>query len=289
MVELSYLQAIVIGALQGATELFPVSSLGHSILIPALLGGSWSHLVTESVSQHSEGSSYLAFIVALHVATALALILFYWKTWQKLLIALFRTVVRRKIETSDERLIWLLIIATIPVGILGLLFEHSFRTLFAKPLAAAIFLTINGVILFAGEQLRKHREQKVHTTLAHLTYTVAGTIGTFQVLALLAGISRSGIAMVGGLIRGLSHEDATNFSFLMATPVILAAGLLKLPELFRPAAASIHGQVVVGAIAAGIAAYVSARFLTKYFETKTLTPFAIYCVVAGLFCIVRFA
>lgn len=288
MAEISYLQAIVIGLLQGATELFPVSSLGHSILLPALIGGSWSHLVTESVSQHAEGSSYLAFIVALHVATAVALILFYWKTWKKLLVALARTVVRRKIESSDERLIWLLIVATIPVGILGLLFEHSFRTLFAKPLAAAIFLTINGVILFAGEQLRKHRATKVNTTLANLTYVEAGTIGTFQTLALLAGISRSGIAMVGGLIRGLSHEDATNFSFLMATPVILAAGLLKLPELFTPAGAAIQGQVIVGAIAAGIAAYVSARFLTKYFETKTLTPFAIYCVVVGLICIVRF-
>lgn len=286
MAELTYLQAVVIGIVQGATELFPISSLGHAILVPSLLGGSWAHLAAETTA--SDGSSYLAFIVALHVATAVALIVFYWKTWLALAGSFLRTIRTRRIETSNERLIWLLIIATIPVGILGLLFEHSFRTLFAKPLLAAIFLTVNGLILVGAEQLRR-RSARPARQLATLSFAEAGAIGTFQTLALLAGISRSGISMVGGLVRGLSHEDATNFSFLMATPVILAAGLLKLPELFQPEAMAIRGQVVVGALVAAIAAFLSARFLTTYFETKTLTPFGIYCVVVGLLCVLRFA
>lgn len=289
MLELSYLQAIIIGLLQGVSELFPVSSLGHSVLIPALIGGSWSHLVTQSSSQDSGSSPYLAFIVALHVATAVALIIFYWRTWLRIIKGFFRTLPKRKAEDSDERLAWLLIIGTIPVGITGLALEHTFRTLFAKPLAAAIFLTINGLILFGAEQLRKRASVKPKRSLEKLEYKEAATIGFFQVFALLAGISRSGISMVGGLLRGLSHEDAANFSFLLATPVILAAGVLKLPSLFGPAGHGIHDQVLAGAVVAGIAAYFSVRFLTKYFETKTLKPFAIYCLVVGLFCIFKFA
>lgn len=289
MVELTFLQAIAIGLLQGVSELFPISSLGHSILVPALIGGSWYHLVTESATQHSEGSSYLAFIVALHVATAVALIIFYWRTWLRIIRAFFRTVSKRKIVDADERLTWLLIIATIPVGITGLAFEHAFRTLFAKPLAAASFLTINGIILFGAESLRKRAAIKPKRSLDKLDYKEAGAIGTFQILALFPGISRSGIAMVGGLLRGLNHEDAANFSFLLATPIILAAGVLKLPSLFGPAGSGIHGQVIAGAVVAGVAAYASIRFLTKYFETKTLTPFAIYCLLAGVVCIFKFA
>lgn len=289
MIELTYFQAIVIGLLQGISELFPVSSLGHSILVPAFIGGSWKHLVTESASGHSEGSSYLAFIVALHVATAIALLIYYRKTWVALIRAFFATLAHRKIQTSQERLIWLIIIATIPVGITGLLFEHTLRTLFAKPLAAAIFLTLNGLILFGAEYLRKRAVAQPKKDIESLSYKEAGVIGSMQILALFAGISRSGIAMVGGLLRGLSHEDAANFSFLLATPVILAAGLLKLPTLFGSAGNGIQGQVLVGALVAGVAAYASIKFLTKYFETKSLRPFAIYCLVVGLVCIVKFA
>lgn len=289
MVELSFLQAIVIGLLQGVSELFPVSSLGHSILVPALIGGSWKHLVTESISQHSEGSSYLAFIVALHVATAIALIIFYRRTWVRIIRGFFSSVQKRKISSPDEHLAWLLIIATIPVGIAGLAFEHSLRTLFAKPLAAAIFLTMNGLILLGAEQLRRKANKAPTKKISQLSYKEAGFIGSFQVLALLAGISRSGVAMVGGLLRGLSHEDAANFSFLLATPVIFAAGLLKLPSLLGEAGNGIHGQIIVGSLVAGVAAYVSIKFLTKYFETRTLTPFAIYCLVFGAICIFRFA
>jgi undecaprenyl-diphosphatase len=313
--DITYLQSVVIGLLQGATELFPVSSLGHSVLVPALIGGSWQHLVTESATSSSEQSPYLAFIVALHVATALALLWFFRRDWVRIIQGFFRTLRTRKVQTSDERLAWLIVVATIPVGVTGLLLEHTFRTLFAKPLAAAIFLTINGAILLAGERLRKRSETAAlepAPALAHaegasaapdrpgiaaprsrrlttLAYRESMVIGLFQTLALLAGISRSGITMVAGLLRGLDHEDAARFSFLLATPVILAAGLLKMPTLAGSAGAHIHGQVIVGMLTAGIAAYLTVRFLTRYFQTRTLTPFAIYCLVAGALCTIRFA
>ena len=321
---ISYLQAVVIGLLQGVTELFPVSSLGHSVLVPAFIGGSWETLVTQSATSTSESSPYLAIIVALHVATALALIVFFRSDWVRIIRGFGRTVgpsiaARRIVATdADERLAWLLVIATIPVGITGLALEHTFRTLFAKPLAAAIFLTINGLILLAGEALRRRAPADAHNgddtqsapalqsatsattptvdvnpapapSLATLRYGEAAIIGFFQTFALLAGISRSGIAMVGGLARGLSHRDAARFSFLLATPVILAAGVLKLPSLAGAAGAHIHGQVLVGAAIAGLASYVSVRWLTRYFQTRTLIPFAIYCLVAGVICIIRFA
>lgn len=314
MTELSYLQAVVIGALQGVTELFPVSSLGHSVLVPALIGGSWKHLVTETSTGDSGASPYLAFVVALHVATAIALLVFYRRDWVRIIGAFVRTLRTRRIETSTERLAWLIVVATIPVGITGLALEHLFRTLFAKPLFAAVFLTVNGLILLAGERLRRTAEQHAAAgrtatpdtpnsapapgtglavaqtrRLDTLAYRDAAVIGVFQTLALLAGISRSGVTMVAGLLRGLDHEDAAKFSFLLATPVILAAGVLKLPTLAGPAGAGIHGQVVVGAVVAGIAAYLSVRFLTRWFTTRTLTPFAIYCLVAGAACIARFA
>ena len=314
---LTYLQAIVIGLLQGVTELFPVSSLGHSVLLPALIGGDWQHLVTESASSTSQTSPYLAFIVALHVATAVALLIFFRHDWARIIRGFLRTLrpsfSARRIVTNDpdERLAWLLIIATIPVGLTGVLFEHTFRSLFAKPVAAAIFLMINGLILLAGEHLRRAAPTDENQTtasataaapagsdtgvavrtrsLATLHYREAGVIGFFQTFALLAGISRSGIAMVGGLARGLSHRDAARFSFLLATPVILAAGVLKLPSLAGSAGAHIHGQVLVGALVAGLAAYLSVRYLTRYFETRTLTPFAVYSLVVGGVCLIRFA
>jgi undecaprenyl-diphosphatase len=312
--DLSYVQSLVIGVLQGVTELFPVSSLGHSVLVPAWIGGDWSHLVTQYSTADSGQSPYLAFIVALHVATALALLWFYRRDWIKIIGAFFHTLRTRKVESSTERLAWLVVIATIPVGITGLALEHTFRVLFAKPAAAAAFLTANGLILLLGEYLRRRAEKrspahdKVAAGLDHgtdrtdaelltgpprrletLGYREAGIIGFFQTFALLAGISRSGITMVGGLLRGLDHEDAAKFSFLLATPVIFAAGVLKIPSLLGPAGANIHGQVIVGAIAAGLSAYASVRFLTRYFTTRTLTPFAIYCLVAGIASLVKFA
>jgi undecaprenyl-diphosphatase len=324
---ISYLQAAVLGLLQGVTELFPISSLGHSVLVPALIGGSWKDLVTQSSTTNSEASPYLAFIVALHVGTAIALLIFFRSDWVRIISAWFRSLgpsfkARRIVaRDSDERLAWLLVIGTIPVGITGLLLEHTFRTLFAKPLAAAVFLTINGLILLAGEALRRRapvdeddndpgatpalgndsREVRLDASgtgvatqrrtrrLVTLSYREGFFIGLFQTAALLAGISRSGVSMVGGLARGLSHRDAARFSFLLATPVILAAGVLKLPTLTGSSASHIHGQVIVGAVLAGVAAFVSVKWLTKYFETRTLIPFAIYSLVAGIFCIIWFA
>lgn len=309
MPALTYFQALVIGALQGITELFPVSSLGHSVLVPAWIGGSWAQLVTEGNSANSSASPYLVFVVALHVATAIALLTFYAPDWARLIRAFLTTLRTRQVNTSTERLAWLIIIATIPVGITGLALEHLLRTLFAKPAAAAVFLTLNGLVLVAGEALRRRTDRSAVTAdgaaevgsskrpdrfgsgdrpLDTLAYREAAVIGAFQTFALLAGISRSGITMVGGLVRGLNHEDAAKFSFLLATPVILAAGVLKLPSLAGPAGAGIHGQVVVGAVAAGMAAYASIRFLTRYFATRTLTPFAVYCLLAGAASMIRF-
>lgn len=307
---LTYLQAVVIGALQGITELFPVSSLGHSVLVPAWIGGSWSQLVTQGDSADSAASPYLVFVVALHVATALALVVFYARDWVRLIGGFVTTLRTRRVETSTQRLAWLIVIATIPVGITGLVLEHLLRTLFAKPAAAAVFLTLNGLILLAGEGLRRRtarsqgpggvvdggtagaegrrRFASGDRPLDTLAYREAAVIGAFQTFALLAGISRSGITMVGGLVRGLDHEDAAKFSFLLATPVILAAGVLKLPSLAGPAGAGIHGQVLVGAVVAGLAAYASIRFLTRYFTTRTLTPFAGYCLLAGIASMIRF-
>ena len=304
---MSYLQAIIIGLLQGVTELFPVSSLGHSVLLPALIGGSWHTLVTQSSTGNSEASPYLTFIVALHVATALALMFVFRNTWFRVIEGFFRSLRRRKIETSAERLAWLIVVATIPVGITGLALEHDFRTLFAKPLAAAIFLTINGAILLLGEWLRRRAESRArdemsptmravlpsdapaeHRPLDRVRYPNAFVVGFVQTFALLAGISRSGITMVGGLLSGLDHEDAARFSFLLATPVILAAGVLKLPSLAGSGGDHIRGQALVGALVAAVAAYLSTKFLLRFFETRTLTPFAIYCLAMGGFCIVRF-
>lgn len=303
MFSLSYLQAIVLGALQGVTELFPISSLGHSVLVPAWIGGSWRDMVTQQSTQNSEGSQFLSFIVALHVATALALLVYFWRTWLRIIGGVLTTFKTRKIETQSQRLGWLIIVATIPVGILGLALEHTFRTLFAKPEAAAIFLTINGVILFAGERLRRRPQAAAQTAaieqpveheiddnaiVEKVSWRDAAVIGTAETLALFAGISRSGITMVAGLLRGLDHETSVIFSFLLATPVIFAAGVLKVPSLFHNGH-HIVGQVLVGSAAAFIAALFAIKFLTKFFENRSLYLFSGYCLVAGLVSVVYFA
>jgi undecaprenyl-diphosphatase len=320
---MSYLQAIVIALVQGVTELFPVSSLGHSVLVPAWIGGDWQTLVTQSSQASSETSFYLAYIVALHVATALALLWFFRADWVRIIAGFARTVggvVRtRRLpdDDADARLAWLIIIATIPVGITGLALEHTFRTIFAKPLAASIFLLLNGLILLAGERFRRRAAVQADTAerpafqhagtsgtrsahdlalaaasdarLARLKLADSVGVGLLQIGALFPGISRSGITMVGGLWRGLSHEDAARFAFLLATPVILAAGVLKLPSLAGSAGDHIHGQIAVGFVICGITAYLSVRFLVRYFETRTLTPFAIYSLIVGVVSLAHFA
>jgi undecaprenyl-diphosphatase len=282
---LSYVEAVIVGAAQGITELFPVSSLGHSVLVPALVGGQWAQDLNVSAPQ----SPYLAFIVGLHVATAVALLVFFWRDWLRILAGFVSSVRHRRIQTSDERLAWLIVVATIPVGLAGLLLEQLFRTTLGKPIPAAVFLFLNGIALYAGEVLRKrttddepqHSGEAVDNRLAELPMGRGVLIGSAQILALLPGISRSGIAIVAGLWRGLSHEDAARFSFLLATPIILAAGVYKIPELFGPLGAGIGGQVLAGGIASFVCAYLSVRYLTRYFQTRTLTPFAIYCALVG--------
>jgi undecaprenyl-diphosphatase len=289
---LNFLEAIVVGAFQGVTELFPVSSLGHSVLIPALVGGQWA----QDLNVAAPESPYLAFIVGLHVATAAALLLFFWRDWVRIIGGFVTSIRYRRLSTPAERLAWLIIVATIPVGIAGLALEHTFRTILGKPIPAAAFLITNGVVLYVGEQLRRRAQATPETVgpgaahdagaaadarLARMSIGRGTLVGSAQVLALLPGISRSGVTMVAGLLRGLSHEDAARFSFLLATPVILAAGALKIPDLFGPLGAGIHGQVLAGSLASFISAYLAVRFLTRYFQTRTLTPFAIYCVLAG--------
>ena len=416
MTHLTYLEAGVVGLIQGVTELFPVSSLGHNVLIPALIGGSWAHDLNVAAPE----SPYLAFIVGLHVATAIALLIYFWRDWVRIIKGFFTSlgqIIQPAPGTGrwdlrpDEQLAWLIIIATIPVGLAGLAFEHAFRTIFGKPVYAAVFLAINGVILIAGERFRRrssieadeqiaeereyaleaaygggerqyrnqeryyreegrhYREEGTHyreegrhygsergyyrddrydrderydqddrygrsqrhyrddsyyeddrdydryyrdedrsyrtasrhasgyqappveetddaegsdRRLAAMGLAQAAIIGSAQILALLAGISRDGVTMVTGMTRGLSRQDAARFAFLLATPVILAAGALKIPDLMGPLGNGIHGQVLFGSVLSGVGAYVSVRFLVRYFQTRTLTPFGIYCIVAGL-------
>jgi undecaprenyl-diphosphatase len=287
---LTFAQAIVLGLVQGFTELFPVSSLGHSVILPQLLG--WTDVVA---AQSASESYFLAFLVGLHVATALALLFFYRKTWAGIVRGLAASIATRRIETPDQRLGWLLVVATIPAGLIGLLLEHSLRVVFARPLAAALFLIVNGLILLFGEWMRRRREVRgavagatAARRLDTLEFREAGAIGVAQVFALLPGISRSGITMVAGLVRGLDHEGSARFSFLLATPIILAAGLYKLPDLLGPNGDGVRPQVLAGSVAAAIAAYLSVRFLTRYFTSRTLTPFAIYCLVVGSLAVVRF-
>lgn len=295
--DLTYFQALVMGVLQGISELFPISSLGHSVVFPALVG--WKNIVR---AQSANSSYFLSFLVGLHVATAAALFIYFRHEWKKIIWAFFRTLKTRKIEDKYERLAWLLGIATIPAGITGLAFEHIFRTLFAKPLAASLFLIVNAGILAVGEvSLRRGIKRKAtfhsqgrnwdegHRPLATLNFKEAAVIGTAQVLALLAGISRSGVTMVAGLVRGMDHEDAARFSFLLATPIIFAAGIYKVPGLLGPAAAGIRPQILLGSIGAFIAAYISVAFLIKYFKTNNLYPFAIYSFVAGVILTIRFS
>ena len=306
MHHLSWLEAIVVGGFQGVSELFPVSSLGHSVLIPALVGGSWARDLDVSAPE----SPYLAYIVGLHVATAIALIVYFWRDWLRIVGGLLSSIVRREVRTPEQRLGWLLVLGTIPVGVVGLVFEHTFRVRFGKPLSASIFLAVNGLLLLAAEQLRRRtanrdaaiadgrdpghavtdpaRDHRVDRRLGRLPWPTVLFVGTTQIGALFAGISRSGIAMAGGLTRGLSNEDAARLSFLLATPVILAAGVLKLPDLAGHLGDGIRLQVLAGSVVSGLGAYVSVRFLDRYFQTRSLRPFGLYCLLAGVACVIRF-
>ncbi len=336
MSHLNYAEAGVVGLLQGITELFPISSLGHAVLIPAIVGGQWAKDLNVSAKE----SPYLAFIVGLHVATALAMIIFFWRDWIRIIGAFFASLghfaapapgTRRfQPQGTDQMLAWMIIVGTIPVGLAGVLLEHAFRTIFSKPTLTATFLFVNGLILLGGERLRRRgadaeaaqvladqqfaadrqratvaagaygggrhssgqramkQEQASLAVAADERVTRLGLLtaiglGASQILALLPGISRDGIVMVSGMFRGLTREDAARFSFLLSAPVIFAAGVLKISDLTGPLGNGIRGQVLFGSVLSGIGAYLALRFLVRYLSdaSRTLTPFAIYCLVAG--------
>jgi undecaprenyl-diphosphatase len=342
MSHLTYLEAGVVGLIQGVTELFPVSSLGHNVLIPALIGGTWA----SDLNVARPESPYLAFIVGMHVATAIALLIYFWRDWIRIIGGFFTSLGHwqgwhPRVATRDERLAWMIILATIPVGLVGLVAEHTFRVLFGKPILAAVFLIVNGLILYCGEKFRSRasvradqeaaaqradplasgppepaptrvpdgqgtahrapvpaaghqavRQDEISRALASderlasAGFAEALVIGSSQILALLAGISRDGVTMVTGMARGLSREDAARFAFLLATPVILAAGVLKVPDLTGSLGRGIHGQILLGSVLSGVGAYLSVRFLVRYFQTRTLYPFAVYCFVFGLLSVI---
>ncbi len=276
---LTYFQAIVMGLLQGITELFPISSLGHSVILPQLLG--WNL---------SQGQPFfLTFLVATHFATAAVLLLFFWRDWWNIAKGLGRSLARRYIGTDDyyARLGWLLVVGTVPAGILGLLLKDNLQMLFASARLAALFLILNGVVLYGAEILRRRAPKDlpdagVSERLSKLTWGQSVTVGLSQIISLIPGFSRSGSTMAGSLLVGLSHEDAAKFSFLLATPIIGAAAALELPQFVLSQNHWLIGPSLAGAIAAALAAYFSIKFLLKYFHTNKLTPFAVYCVVGGL-------
>lgn len=286
MEPISYLQAIVLGALQGIAEPFPISSLGHAVIVPSLFG--WDI--------HQNDEFFLSFLVATHCATALVLFLFFFDDWKRILAGLWRSLRgQASPDDSDARLAWVIVVGTIPAGILGLALEHKLRSLFASPTSAAIFLTVNGILLLVFERFRRRApapddwKGDADPRISRMSFKQAIAIGTAQAAALIPGISRSGITMGGGLMTGLSNEDAARYAFLLATPIIGAAGLLKLPDLLGPAGNGVRGQALVGAIAAAVTTYFAVRFLLRYFETNRLSPFGVYCIGAGLFCLAVFA
>ena len=284
---ISYFQAIVLGVLQGITELFPISSLGHTVLFPTLFG--WNALVH---AQSQKESFWLAFVVMLHVGSAIGLLIYYRRDWVQIISAFFATLGKRRVETSNERLAWLIIVASIPAGVIGLVFEKELRTLTAKPEVAAIFLMVNGLLLFAAERFRKSAEVRELAEregakadgarrLETFEYREALVVGVAQSTALVAGISRDGVTMGTGLARGLDHSDSARFAFLLATPIILAAGIFKLPDLLGHLGNGIRGQALVAMVVAAITAVFTVAFLVKYFKTRTLVPFGVYCVLFG--------
>jgi undecaprenyl-diphosphatase len=286
---ISYLQATILGLSQGITELFPISSLGHSVLLPYFFG--W-HL-------DQTNNLFLVFLVFTHLATALVLAGFFYKDWLQIISGIFRSIKERHIAENDiyARLGWRIIVATIPVGILGILFEEKFKNLFGSPKIVSLFLILNGFILYVAEFLIKKISNRQNDlavasssdgAIARISWRQSIFIGIAESLALFPGISRTGSTIAGGLLSKLNHENAARFSFLLATPVILAAAILKLPDLLTADLASQSGPILIGALASGVGAFFSVKFLTKYFKQKTLRPFAHYCVVAGTLSLLYF-
>jgi undecaprenyl-diphosphatase len=267
-------QAFVIAVLQGATELFPVSSLGHAVILPKLLGWSFDQ----------KSAAFLPFLVMLHLGTAAALLLYFWRDWWLLAAGTVGALDSHR-NGQSRRILLLIVVATIPAGIVGFALEHKLRILFGAPLYAALFLAGNGLLLLFGERLRGRPSAATHSAIASLTLADALVVGVWQCLALVPGISRSGATIVGGLLRGADHATAAHFSFLIATPIILAASLKEVPKLLHGGAAAGALQLsVIAAVVAGVTAFASTAFLMRYFrdhDSWALNPFAYYCLAAG--------
>jgi undecaprenyl-diphosphatase len=284
---ISYFQAVILGLVQGVAEPFPISSLGHGVVLPRLVG--W-HI-------HQNDKFFLTFLVATHLATALVLLALFFKEWVRIAKGLWRSLAMREIRADDveARLGWLLVAGTIPVGVIGLLLETPLRKLFASPQTAAAFLIVNGAALLLFERLRRRPPRSgdylgdSDQRIAKLSWRQAIAVGTSQVAALIPGISRSGFSMGGGLLVGLSNEDAARYGFLLATPVILAAAALKLPELLGPEGNGVRGPALVAGLCAALTTFLAVKFLLRYFQTNRLTPFGVYCVGLGFICTLVFA
>ena len=283
----TYEQAIIIGLIQGLTELFPISSLGHAILIPAWIGGSFKQFISE------ENDAYLLITIAMHLASSVALFLVFRKRWVGLIAGSYKAVKSKNYQSTPFRVLGYIVIATIPVGVLGLALDDYFQDIFGKPQFSALFLTINGLILITAERLSKRDVlHEFHDSDAEIDRRVnaktALAIGFGQSLALFAGISRFGVTMSAGLVRKLNHSVASDFAFLLSLPVILGASVVKLPELFTTDTRVVLGQILAGSIVSFFATYVSVTFLVRWFKTKTLYPFAIYCLAFGIISMIKF-
>jgi undecaprenyl-diphosphatase len=284
---ISYFQAVVLGLTQGIAEPFPVSSLGHGVVLPRLAG--WNI--------HQNDKFFLTFLIATHLATAIVLLLFFLKDWVRIVKGLARSLRMREIREDDldARLGWLLVAGSIPVGVIGLLLQEPLRKLFASAQIAAAFLIVNGIALLVFERLRRRPPRPgdyagdVDARLAKLSWRQAIAVGSSQVAALIPGISRSGFTMGGGLLAGLSNDDAARFSFLLATPVIFAAAALKLPELLGAEGNGVRGPALVAGLCAALTTFFAVKFLLRFFQTNRLTPFGVYCIVLGTVCTLVFA
>ena len=286
--EFTYFQAVIIGFIQGITELFPISSLGHAILIPAWLGGTFKDFISE------ENRTYLLISIAIHLASSVALFLVFRKRWSNLILGSIRALKVRNFQNTQFKVLSYIVIATIPVGVLGLAFDDYFQSIFGKPEFSAVFLTINGLILIGAERLsRRDVAHELPDSDAEIDHRVnvkrSVVIGFGQSLALFAGISRFGVTMSAGLLSKLNHSVASDFAFLLSLPVILGASIVKLPQLFTTDANQLMGQIAVGSIVSFICTYISVTFLVRWFKTRTLYPFAIYCLIFGILSLLRFA
>lgn len=284
---ISYFQAVILGLTQGVAEPFPISSLGHAVVLPSLFG--WNI--------HQNDKYFLTFLVATHFATALVLLLFFLRDWIQIVKGIWRSLRMREVREDDvyARLGWLLVVGTVPAGIIGLLLQEPLRELFASPSVAAAFLIVNGVALLVFERLRGRPPRPgdylgdADARISKLRWRQAITVGTSQAAALIPGISRSGFAMGGGLVAGLSNEDAARYSFLLATPVILAAAALKLPELLGSQGNGVRGPALVAGLCAAVTTFFAVKFLLRYFQTNRLSPFGVYCIALGVVCTLVFA